>query len=111
MRLYIAGPMTGIADYNYPAFHAAAVELGALGYETENPADNDDGTERDWVGYMLLAIPQMLKCDGIALLDGWENSRGASLEAHIARDLGRPVLTLDEWINPTANLGQSRSVS
>jgi len=26
-RIYLSGPMTGIADYNFPAFNAAAARL------------------------------------------------------------------------------------
>ena len=40
MRIYIAGPMTGLPDSNYPAFHAAEARLQALGHEPHNPARN-----------------------------------------------------------------------
>ena len=30
--IYISGPITGLPDLNYPAFHAAAAELRALGW-------------------------------------------------------------------------------
>lgn len=101
MRLYIAGPMTGIPDFNYPAFRKATVELTALGHQTENPADNDDGTQETWADYMRLAIPQMLRCDGIALLDGWESSKGALLEVHVATAIGMDVRPIESWIDPT----------
>jgi hypothetical protein len=39
-RGYVAGPMTGIKDFNYPAFNAVAEDLRAQGYEVENPADH-----------------------------------------------------------------------
>lgn len=39
-RVYVAGPMTGIPDFNYPAFNAVADQLRAQGYEVENPADH-----------------------------------------------------------------------
>jgi hypothetical protein len=39
-RLYLAGPMTGIEDFNYPAFNAMAERLRAAGYEVKNPADH-----------------------------------------------------------------------
>ena len=35
-RIYIAGPMTGLPDFNYPAFNAAAARMRALGFEVEN---------------------------------------------------------------------------
>lgn len=46
-RVYLAGPMTGIADYNFPAFNAAAARLRAEGFDVVNPADHGvvDGAE------------------------------------------------------------------
>lgn len=37
-RLYLSGPMTGKPALNFPAFHAEAARLLALGYEVVNPA-------------------------------------------------------------------------
>lgn len=39
-RIYLAGPMTGLPEFNYPAFHAEAARLRGLGYQVENPADH-----------------------------------------------------------------------
>ena len=33
MKLYIAGPMTGYVELNFPAFNAEAARLRALGFE------------------------------------------------------------------------------
>ena len=100
MKLYVAGPMTGLPEFNFPAFHRAAVTLTDAGYVVENPAGNTlpPGTHATWVGYMRLALGQVLTCDGIALLDGWESSRGANLERHLAFDLEMPVRTVGEWL-------------
>ena len=32
-RVYVAGPMTGLPDFNYPAFNAEAQRLRGLGYQ------------------------------------------------------------------------------
>lgn len=93
MTTYIAGPMTGLPEFNYPAFHAAAEELRAKGVEVENPAENDSGSSgKSWDFYIRLALTQLLKCDTILLLPGWETSRGAVLERHVAEALGMEVI-------------------
>lgn len=81
-RIYLSGPMTGIKDFNYPAFNAEASRLRALGYTVENPAENPD--QSSWGDYMKVALRQMLTCDVIAVLPGWAKSRGAWLEVSIA---------------------------
>ncbi|MCO6057353.1 DUF4406 domain-containing protein [Pseudomonas sp. MOB-449] len=85
-RIYLAGPMTGLPDFNYPAFHSEAARLRALGYLVENPAENP--AQDGWEDYMKQAIPQLLTCDLMALLPGWHESKGAMLEHHIACNLG-----------------------
>ncbi len=86
-RTYLAGPMTGIPDLNFPAFHRAAASLRASGYEVINPAEINPDPSMTWEDAIRADIPQLLTCEAIALLPGWENSRGARLEARIAHDL------------------------
>ena len=88
-RIYLAGPMSGIADLNYPAFHAETARLRALGHHVENPAENPECDT--WEGYMRMAIAQLVTCDALALLPGWQNSRGAVIERGLARELGMPT--------------------
>ena len=98
-RIYIAGPMTGLHAFHSPAFPGAAARLRALGYHVENPAENPVPPCKSWLGYMRLAIPQLVSCDGVALLDGWERSRGARIEAKLAGELDlivRPAFTIVE---------------
>lgn len=89
MRVYIAGPMTGLPGDNYPAFHAAAQQLRQQGHHVENPAESAPppcgGT---WLGWMRQAVAQLVSCDEICLLPGWEHSRGARVEHELARGLG-----------------------
>lgn len=85
-RIYISGPMTGLPDFNYPAFNAEAARLRALGYEVESPAENPQ--QPDWEGYMRQALIQMLTCDAVAFLPGWAESRGALLERYVANQVG-----------------------
>lgn len=87
-RIYIAGPMTGIPNLNYPAFNAEAARLRGLGHHVENPAENPEPACGSWQGYMRMAIKQLMDCDTVFLLPGYTTSRGAMLEAHIALSLG-----------------------
>lgn len=92
-RVYIAGPMTGLPEFNYPVFNAAAKRLRELGFEVENPAENPVPHCGSWLGYMRLAIRQLSKCDGVALLPGWQQSRGARIEHQLATQLGLVVVS------------------
>lgn len=91
MKLYIAGPMTGYAELNFPVFHAEAARLRAIGFEIVNPAEINVDPAAGWLTCMRADIKQLVDCDGIALLPGWHQSRGASIEHGIARDLGLRV--------------------
>jgi hypothetical protein len=88
--------MSGLPDFNYPAFHAAETRLKAAGYETLNPATN--GEKDSWEGYMRAAIAQVVQADGIAYLPGAYDSRGARIELRLADDLGMKSAPLDSWI-------------
>lgn len=98
MRIYIAGPMTGLPQFNYPAFFEAAERLRALGHQVENPADNPPPPCKTWRGYMRLALRQLVTCDAVALLPGWEESRGARIERRLANDLDLPALDLQRMV-------------
>ncbi len=114
MKIYIAGPMRGIEDFNFPAFHKAAAELRALGHEVFSPAEKDieihgdhfksavgDEAEapsafnlRDALGMDLAWICK--EADAIAMLPGWHNSKGANAEHATAVALGLKVFYYGE---------------
>jgi hypothetical protein len=96
-RIYLAGPMTGIPDFNYPAFHAEAARLRQLGYHVENPAEGNVPPCGTWVGYMRNAIQQLMTCEAVALLPNWQKSRGALIEHGLAVNLGLPARPADEY--------------
>ena len=87
-RIYIAGPMTGIAEHNFPAFFAAEAHLLAQGWEVENPARHGVVEGAQWEDYLRYDIVRMMRCSTIYLLAGWTRSRGARLEYKIATGLG-----------------------
>lgn len=96
-RTYLAGPMSGIPDLNFPAFHKAAASLRASGYEVINPAEINADPNAKWADAMRQDIAQLVTCDAIALLPGWDKSRGASLEYTIAHALGmKPIYLTSE---------------
>lgn len=90
--VYLAGPMSGLPEFNYPAFHAKAAELRAQGVDVRNPAENDAGSAgKSWEFYMRLALKSLLECDEIHMLPGWRASRGAKIEWFVADTLSMTI--------------------
>lgn len=98
MKLYLAGPMTGWADFNHPAFTATAAKLRAADFAVVSPTDNGLPKDALWSKHMRADIPLLLACDGVALMDGWEDSKGAQLERHIAMSCGIWVMSVGAWL-------------
>lgn len=86
--VFISGPMSGLPRFNYPAFHKAARILRSLGHRVENPAENKALEGAKWKDFMRMSIRQLVTCERILMLPGWEKSKGARLERHIAMELG-----------------------
>lgn len=108
---YLAGPMRGFPDFNFPAFKVAAAELRARGYNIVSPAEKDEAEGFDWTGasgsqedldnasFDLVATLQAdiaivadTACHGVICLPGWENSSGARAETAFAWAIGKRVL-------------------
>ena len=45
------------------------------------------GWEQDWRFYMNICLKILLESDGVMMLKGWEDSRGARIEHGIAKEL------------------------
>ena len=105
MKLYIAGPMRGIPEYNFPKFFEVEAALLADGDEVFSPARRDVDIGFQWqgttgnedlaaMGFDLrdaLAVDLEWICrhaDGVVLLPGWEKSSVATAEEATARALG-----------------------
>lgn len=101
MRLYIAGPMTGLPEYNYPEFNRVEEELAGKGYKVLNPARIGESftmpDDPSWQWFMRHALRLTVTADGVATLPGWRASRGASLEVHVALRIELPVRPWWEW--------------
>lgn len=97
--LYLSGPMSGLPDYNRPAFHAAAKALRGKGYAVLNPAENTPPNDNpSWLDWMRVALRQMLDADAVALLPGWSQSRGACIEQGLGVNLWMRAWTVDAWL-------------
>lgn len=115
MRIYLAGPMTGIPKFNFPKFLAAACALREMGHEVFCPAENDIATygeepfmssalgRHDDIEHLGCTYRAVMKTDlswicdyaeGIAMLPGWENSKGANAEWALAKCLGLEIIYL-----------------
>lgn len=100
ITLYIAGPMTGYDDYNRPAFHQAAAQLRAAGYHVISPAETPQpAAHAEWADWTRASLKRMLDADAVALLPGWQASRGANLEVHVAAKLGMDYRSVAYWLN------------
>ena len=112
-NVYLAGPMRGIPQFNFPAFMAAAKQLRKEGYHVFNPADRDikehgskmatsnkTGDEKQATKDHGFSLRDALgddtawickNADAIALLPGWEKSKGALAEKALAEALALEV--------------------
>lgn len=85
--IYIAGPMTGLPECNYPAFMAKEYQLSREGWKVLNPAKNpfvQDIYDFDYRKAYLWDIEQVINSDAIFMLKGWEKGHGARGEHAIA---------------------------
>jgi len=92
VRVYVCGPMAGYPDHNFPAFKQVTKRLRGLGFEVVCPTEVNPvppteevvaGGER-WIECLICDIKQMLDCEALYILDGWNKSSGATLEMMIA---------------------------
>ena len=108
VKWYLAGPMTGIAQFNIPAFDEATDSLRSQGFTIVSPAERDTYETRkaalgsasgdhadlsiaETYGDMLARDMKIIadEVDGIVFLPGWHESRGARTEAYIALAFNR----------------------
>lgn len=99
MRVYIAGPMTGMPEWNRTAFMEAEARFQKDGWEVHNPIREDDkrggpdavNAGEGWHDTLRRDLKDLVECHAIALLPGWESSRGATLEYNVAQRVGLKV--------------------
>lgn len=110
---YLAGPMSGRPQFNYPLFIEAAKTLRGKGLTVVSPAEIDDPedqkvalaskvgdlaefkneTGQTWGDFLSRDVKMIADTDidAIVLLPEWETSKGARLEAFVAVNLGYPA--------------------
>lgn len=115
-RCYLAGPMRGIPEFNFPAFKVAAARLRAEGYTVFSPAEKDierhgvdiskgnvsgseEAAKKEHGFDLRVALGQDLawicaEANAIALLPGWRASKGATAEHATAVALGLEIIEL-----------------
>lgn len=95
--IYIAGPMRGLPDFNFPAFDTAAAKFRMAGWKVINPAEMDrelDGFSgspqevKPFSHYMRRDIQALLGVTAVAFLPGWTDSEGARVEFVVGKALG-----------------------
>ncbi len=114
-RVYISGPITGLQNENISEFKKYEDKFKNLNFEVVNPHSLFTKDEIDEINrkleykeitfeeyhsfFMRRDVKEMMDCDIIAVLNGWEKSKGANIEVYIARNLNIPVIdavTLNE---------------
>ena len=96
MRLYVIGPVTGRENLNREAFEDARAKLEQAGYMVWTPHDIVP-PDADHEDAMRLSIRTLLHLDGVAMLDGWDESQGALLENRVATACGLEAHCVGAW--------------
>ena len=99
-KIYIAGPMRGLPDFNYPKFNHFAEAHRAVGWDVANPVEigADYGTPEQindspalLAAVMAAELHALETCDAVFLLDGWHKSVGAQKELAAAISYGLKI--------------------
>lgn len=89
MRIYIAGSISNNNNNYKEQFANAEKNLIEQGYFVFNPAKN---TGFEYKDYVDIGLYELMHCDCIYLLKGYEKSKGASLEKHYAETVGLKII-------------------
>ena len=138
-KVYLAGPMRGIPQFNFPAFFEAAGNLRGSRFEVWSPAEHDvhadgfdpvkenasgaAGTEpHTFRHYMQRDLPAVIESDAVCVLPGWGRSTGARLEVYVARQCKIPIVDahtlhiftdaeLDAYLAPPGKLANASATT
>jgi hypothetical protein len=90
-RIYISGPMSDMPELNRLTFENMASHLRTIGFLPIIPHDNGLPITSTYNAHMVRDIEILLSCDGVVLLQGWNKSRGALIEAFVADQMQIPL--------------------
>jgi hypothetical protein len=85
-KIYIAGKISGLPEEMYKEkFGVASLNLQLEGYLPQNPVEICSDIESDdWSDYIEYCLEVLSACDGIYLLNDWQESRSARIEKKVA---------------------------
>lgn len=87
MKLYISGKISGTdLSHTRKRFSDIANKLQSLGHEVINPLCNGLSETDPWEAHIAKDIANLLQCEGIYMLQGWEESQGSRIEHAMAKD-------------------------
>lgn len=107
MKIYISGKISGLEPIEYRAKFANAEHyLRNMGYSPLNPAAvnarlPDDTTYEQ---YMAMSLLMLSFCDGIYLLDNWQDSPGSLREKAEAEKNGLKIMYQEETDGNTTDI-------
>tara|TARA_R100000458_G_C8190881_1_gene184624 strand:- start:325 stop:687 length:363 start_codon:yes stop_codon:yes gene_type:complete len=111
MKIYLAGPMTGLPYHNFPAFDNGKAILEMQGHEVVSPADLDreggydpfsgSGTVPDRITCMKRDLPALLGCDIVVILPNSGSSEGVRLEKMVAKYCDIPCHNFSDFAGLT----------
>ena len=98
-KIYIAGPMSGLPNHNYPKFLSVEADLRDMGYKNIlNPAHIANGDTGKIYSYYIRESLNLIKdANAVVFLNGWQKSKGAQLEYHCSTLMD--LKTFDEDYN------------
>ena len=95
-KVYISGAIEHLdLEERKKAFKDAELYLTKVGYEPVNPFNNGVSIEASWREHMKVDIKNLLDCDYILMLKGWELSKGCKLEFDVATSCGIKILSFN----------------
>lgn len=93
--IYLAGPMTGIPEWNKPEFDRVTELLSEAGHTVLNPASYiplEDPEAISHTKYLHIAFAMIDAVHMLVLLPGWEKSKGACMEHDYATKKSIPCI-------------------